>query len=93
MKTVNFFTLVLLLMAWSGVNAQEKKIAWDYPVKTGSKEWAKFESNKEKVDACQIPENILSVISTEDLLELILKYPLIIWTPFGLKTIIIRMFS
>lgn len=56
--------------------AQEKK-AWDFPVKPGTNEWKKFQSNQEMVDACQIPKDIISSISTEDLTEICLQYPLL----------------
>ena len=54
--------------------AQEK---WDYPIKPETEEWKKFESNKAKVEACQIPEYVLRDISTDDLMKLCLQYPLL----------------
>ena len=57
------------------VNAQPKGV-WDYPVKPGTEEWKQFKSYAEKVAACQIPEELLSSLSTEDLTELCLRYPL-----------------
>jgi hypothetical protein len=56
------------------IYAQEK---WFYPIKPGTKEWMELESNKEKVEVCQIPENILQKISTNDLMTLCLQYPLL----------------
>lgn len=50
---------------------------WDYPVKPGSSQWKSLNSNEEKVNVCQIPENILSQLSTKDLLAICLAYPLI----------------
>ena len=49
---------------------------WDYPVKPGMPEWAELKSRDERVVACQIPENILSCLSTENLIRLCLQYPL-----------------
>ncbi|MDR3338689.1 MAG: hypothetical protein LBT25_01095 [Candidatus Symbiothrix sp.] len=66
-----FFTVSFATMA------QEKKVAWDYPVKPGTEEWKKFESNEAMVNACQIPEKVLSSISTNDLVEICLQYPLL----------------
>ena len=54
--------------------AQEK---WDYPIKPKTEEWKKLESNKTKVEACQVPEYILRDISTNDLMTLCLQYPLL----------------
>ena len=53
------------------------ELAWDYPVKPGMEEWKLFQSNEEKVRACQIPEEIISSLTTEELTDLCLKYPLI----------------
>ena len=52
-------------------------LAWDYPVKPGTEEWKLFQSNEEKVRACQIPEEVISSLSTEELTDLCLQYPLI----------------
>lgn len=54
-----------------------KTLAWDYPVKPGTPQWKALNSNEEKVNACQIPDNILSQLSTKDLLDICLAYPLI----------------
>lgn len=56
------------------VNAQ---MAYDYPIKPGTEEWKKFTSTSEMIEACQIPENILKTISTNDLLDVCLKYPIL----------------
>ena len=52
-------------------------LPWDYPVKPGSSQWKSLNSNEEKVNVCQIPENILPQLSTKDLLAICLAYPLI----------------
>ena len=52
-------------------------LVWDYPVKPGMEEWKNFHSNEEMVNACQIPGDILFSLSTEDLMELCLQYPLL----------------
>jgi len=49
---------------------------WDYPVTPGMEEWEQLGSYQEKVNACQIPENILSCLTTEELIELTLRNPL-----------------
>jgi len=54
-----------------------KQGIWDYPVKPGMEEWKQFNSNEAKVNACQIPEEALSSLSTEDLTDLCLRYPLL----------------
>jgi len=47
---------------------------WDYPVKPGMEEWGK-NHKEENVNACQIPEELLSSLSTEDLTNICVRYP------------------
>ncbi len=49
---------------------------YDYPIKPGMPEWAEFRNSDEMVAATQLPENVLSTISTEGLIETVLRYPL-----------------
>jgi len=51
------------------------ELAWDYPVKPGTEEWNELSSTQQREDTCQIPENILSSLSTEDLTKICLQYP------------------
>ena len=49
---------------------------WDYPIKQNTEEWEQFQgSYEEMVQLLQIPENILSSLSTEDLTDICLRYP------------------
>lgn len=64
------------LLIMGGLIAQQNQ-AWDYPVKPGSEEWEKLKNNKQKVDACQIPQNVLAQMKTKDLVEACLNYPLL----------------
>jgi len=72
----HFIFTFFILFSFSLVG-QENKLLWDYPVKPGMEEWKKFQSNEEMVNACQIPEKILLSLSTEDLTDLCLRYPLL----------------
>ncbi len=49
---------------------------WDYPIKPGMEEWKNFKSHQEMANACQIPDDLLSKIPTEELAEICLNYPL-----------------
>jgi len=55
----------------------ENALSWDYPVKPGSEKWKTFQSGMEMVEACQIPKSVLSGLSTEELLLICLKFPLL----------------
>lgn len=73
--------IIFIVLSWiacvvSAQTAAEKKLPWDYPIKPDTEEWKQFHSKKEMVDACQIPENILSALSTEELTDICLQYPL-----------------
>jgi len=68
--------LIFLTVFSIAAMAQENKLVWDYPVKPGSKEWAAFNSGQEMVDACQIPEKVLSKLTTQELAAICLNYPL-----------------
>ena len=50
---------------------------WDYPIKPGMEEWKQLNGREEKVRVCQIPEEALSSLSTEDLTNICLRYPLL----------------
>ena len=37
-----------------------------------------FETHQQKIDACRIPDNLLPLLSTEELVEICMEYPLLI---------------
>lgn len=47
-----------------------------YPVVPGSKEWADFTNADQKRAVCQIPDRVLKNMSTEQLTDAVLNYPL-----------------
>lgn len=59
-------------------------------------QWGKFETHEQKIAACEIPDSILSDIPTEELVEICMKYPLLLDayafnTPLqGIKTVASR---
>ncbi len=68
-----FLLIVCCLMA-NLLSAQTAKI-WDYPVKPGTEEWNALSTYDEMLAICQIPEDILKIATTEELVELCLNYP------------------
>jgi hypothetical protein len=52
------------------------KMVWDYPLKPGTEEWKKLINLEQKIEALQIPKDILSSLSTEDLTAICVQYPL-----------------
>ena len=79
--TLNLITnlkcLFVPLLALTFVNylpAQESKV-WDYPVHYGMPEWEKLSTFHERLNAYNIPDNLLQYMTTEDLVNTCLIYP------------------
>lgn len=75
--------MIFSLTAFANDNKIEEKIytikeAYQYPVVPGMPEWSKFNSLDEMIEACQIPKDILSNMSTDALIETVINYPLAI---------------
>jgi hypothetical protein len=51
---------------------------WEYPVQAGTDEWAKLETHIDQINACQIPEDVCATMPTDQLIETVLDYPLLI---------------
>lgn len=58
-------------------NTSEIATIYEYPVLPGTEEWAAFTTTQEMENSCQIPEQLLRNMSTEDLAQTVLKYPLL----------------
>lgn len=74
---MKIITIFLLLSLVTGLKSQTNQV-WDYPIKPGTERWKQLKNHKEKVDVCQIPDSILANLSTNDLIEICLQYPLLI---------------
>lgn len=79
--------LISATMALSSVNAnlaqansmiEEVSRDYKYPITPADDGWMEFTTHKEMVDHCQLSEEFLEKASTEDLLEAVLNYPLLI---------------
>lgn len=66
--------LYLLIVIPTIAIAQNDKATWDYPVKPGSEEW-KYSPYVEKLQKNQPPASEINQLTTNDLLNLCLKYP------------------
>ena len=73
MKHLLFIYMIFISFSVIG---KENKLVWDYPVKPGSKEWNEFTTGQQMLNACQIPQDVLESLSTKDLAEICLNYPL-----------------
>ncbi len=76
--SVCLIVVMILTLSICSVFADESEVrVYKYPYSPGSKEWAQYETKKEMLDVCQIPENQYTNMSTNTLLESVLKYPFI----------------
>lgn len=71
----NMITILSLLCFFQNIFAQEMELIWDYPVKPGMEEWRQFKSTDDMYQACQIPDNVLKRLNTEDLADICLNFP------------------
>ncbi len=51
---------------------------YDYPIRPGTAEWEALPDHQAMVEACMIPEHILSTMTSEELAQTILAYPLLV---------------
>jgi hypothetical protein len=81
-KKILVFVLILVAGVGYAQTAKEKKLRWDYPVKLNTEKWKQLRDQLKTVEerraVFQIPENILSSLSTEDLTDICLDYPFLV---------------
>jgi hypothetical protein len=53
------------------------QLAYEYPVKPGTEEWKAIDSQLVKDSLCQIPDDIINRLTTEELLDVCLEYPML----------------
>ena len=79
--TAAILSLLLIAMAFSGCAKEQSTPitdeAYTFPVKPGTDEWKALGSHDQMLAVCEIPENILTIMSTTALVETVLNYPLI----------------
>ena len=77
-KKLLFFSIIVLDLFVCIVNAQtesEKKLTWDYPLRYGMPGWETLKTYEERLNAYNIPVEIIKNISTEELINVCLAYP------------------
>ena len=52
--------------------------SYDYPIRPGSDEWASLTSGQQMLEACQIPVEIVSKMSTQALIQAIWEHPMLV---------------
>lgn len=81
----NIFLVAIFFVNSIGLTAlaknsddQKTNNEYKYEVTTADKQWSKFKSRDEMVNACKISENDLEKMTTEELVYAVLDYPLLI---------------
>jgi len=70
-QTLIFLTLFLSQIIF----AQKQNGTWDYPIRPGTEKWQELDSYEKRLNAYNIPDSILSIMSTIDLVKTCLNYP------------------
>jgi len=76
-RTLVVFIYLLLLFCCTGCRHDRVLATYDFPVKPGTADWKAFGTHQEMLNACRIPEKVLTQLSTEGLIETMLNYPLL----------------
>ena len=61
----------------------QRDLPWDYPVKPGMEEWEQHKDRNERIEACQIPVEVCSWLSTDDLISINILNPIILGTLYA----------
>ena len=67
-----FLMIIKLSLLSCVINAQ---VAWDYPIKPGTEEWYRLETEQERIDVLQVPEEVLAALSPDDAVLLCITFP------------------
>jgi len=63
-------------MSFADVKGEENlAVAYDYPAKPGTEEWIELGRKTNRLEACQIPEDVLNSMTTEALALTVVDYP------------------
>ena len=54
----------------------QERITWSYPVKPRTDEWNSLKTENERINAMQIPKEVLNKMSTSDLIDACINFPL-----------------
>ncbi|NQU52752.1 MAG: hypothetical protein HQ522_09460 [Bacteroidetes bacterium] len=55
--------------------AQDANLTWDFPAKPGKAGWKNLKTETERLNAMQVPSDVLSNMGTEELLITCMNYP------------------
>jgi hypothetical protein len=77
-KNLHIRIALFILLFSSGIfqSIAQDALKYKYPILPGTSEWENFKSTTEMIDACNIPDDVLASLSTKELWDICLQYPL-----------------
>lgn len=79
--SIIMLTVILLIPSFNVIATEPlytDDIPYSFPIVPGMTDWMQLQTKQEMLEVCQIPEDKLSNMTTEALLETVLNYPLIV---------------
>ena len=76
-KCIKAILLSLMIISLLPVQSMAKgrDTVYQYPIVPGTSEWIELSSLEEKIQACQIPQEVIDWLSTDDLVISVIDYP------------------
>lgn len=74
-------SIITLLTPASATNTSPDTLAdntilsYEYPIKPGTAEWDALETFSQRLEACRIPQDILTNMSTNALVDAVISFP------------------
>jgi hypothetical protein len=66
---------ILFCMIFIKISSQQQNV-WNYPQRPGMESWKQLQTAEERINACQVPKDILVNLKTSELIKICLDYPL-----------------
>lgn len=74
-KFLQFIILLICCFTTGAQATNNEKTSFRYPFSQGDKKWKEFKNPQDRIVALQIPEDVLTKISTEELISCCLDFP------------------
>lgn len=67
--------ILLFLFLIPSILFAQQELSWDFPAKPGKAEWKNLKTESERLNALQVPSDVLSNMETEELVITCMNYP------------------
>lgn len=72
MKTI---LLIFIFAIFSNFASIGQNVEWDFPIKPGSEQWVNLKNVTERIQVCQIPDSVVSLLTNKQLIDLVINHP------------------